>query len=312
MTLQLFGELRMAGEIPGVSEGAPSGGGAEFPAIRPTRNANPSISLPQTGTMASWTTPAPPAWSTWKQITAGEAQPYILDKLHLNLLASVNLNWWVELGIGSPDNEIPFATLGGSAQVTGTSVLLVAPAHFDLDGYRLPAGTPLSIRSRDDNVIGASQSRFSAVVVAMPDPPLFSPDWDEEAYREGGVAGITRYPAVPSFTNVLSGTADNWGSWVEFIAQAPSRLLLYALHDSWDALLYYTHRFQIGIGAAGEEVAHELTASPARIMSSLYSFGDWPLPRQVEVLQGERVCVRHRNPTATRTAQVALTAYTLT
>ena len=70
--------------------------------------------------------------------------------------------------------------------------------------------------------------------------------------------------------------------------------------------------FQIGIGAEGEEVAHELPATPGKIMSGLYGLGDWPLPRQVEVLPQERVCVRHSNHTAASTAQVAIAAYTLT
>ena len=301
----------MAGEIPQVCDEAPAGG-AQFPAIRPTRNANPSVSLPQTGTMPGWATPAPPAWSSWQQITAGEADPYILDKLHINLMALSPLNWWVQLGIGAAGNELELTTFGGTIMASGTGVVVAYPVHFHLDGYRLPAGTRLSIRSRDDNAVGANQSRFSAIVVAMPDPPSFSPDWDEETYRAGGVASISRHPAVPSFTNVLSGTANNWGDWLEFIAQAPSRLLVYALHDSYAAFLINAHRFQIGIGAVGEEVAHELTATPGRIMSGLYAVGDWPLPRPVDVLPQERVCIRHNNHTAASTAKVALAAYTLT
>jgi hypothetical protein len=311
-SLHLWGELRDAGAIPEMYDGPPAGGGgAAFPAIRPTRNANPSVSLPQTGYINGWNTPAAPSWSAWQQITAGEASPYILDKLHLNVMAYTGLSWWVQLGIGAADNEVDFATFGGSLMAAGTDPYIVFPVHFNLDGYRLPAGTRLSIRSRHTSA-AANDSRFSAVVIAMPDPPLFSPDWDEETYRAGGVAAITRYPAVPNYTAVLSGTANNWGNWVEFIASAPSHLLVYTLEDYVGALLQYCHRFQIGIGASGQEVAHELTATPTRATAGAYTIGAWPLPRQVEVLQGERVCVRHNNSIATRTAQVALGAYTLT
>lgn len=285
---------------------------AGFPAIRPTRKANPSVSLPQTSYMAPWVSPAPPAWSAWKEITAGEALSYILDKLNVNIMVLVSLNWWLQLGVGAVGEEAAFATFGGTVMAQGTNLSFAYPVQLDIDGYRLPANTRLSIRSRDDNSdMLSGQSKFCAVVVAMPDPPLFSAGWDEEAYRGGGVSSITRYPGIPSFTSVLSGAVDTWGGWVEFIAAAPNRLLVYTLDDSVGGQLAYTHRFQVGIGPKGEEVAHELTASPGRILIGAAGVGDWPLSRAVEALPGERVCVRHSNPTAARTAKVAVDAYNL-
>lgn len=260
--------------------------------IRPTRNGQPSISLPQTGNGPSWNTPAPPDWSDWETITTGESEDYILDSLNMSFFSTGAFHVWIQLGIGAGNTIIgtfPYVFFG----YVPSGGYTVPWGQFDLRGYLLPAGTKLSIRSYTTGVV-ANEPRCTAIISAMPYPPQFSEGWDEVSYRQGGISSFEVVPSCPSTIAVASGGSNIYGDWVTAISEAQNRLLVYALFDTYNYPIYPARdagRWQIGI----DEVAQEMVPVPKSAHPLFYTNGLWRLSRPVEVLAGEQVSVRYQN-----------------
>jgi len=278
-----------------------------YTALRPTRNENPSVTLPQTGHGPQWTTPVSPNWSAWIQVTAGEASDFILATLNINTLFLSATSWWIQLGIGASQNEAPIAEWSGTAFGTfSADYPLIGYYQFWLYGYKLVSNTRLVIRSRQLTVTD-SNPYLGAVVVAMPSPPLFSADWDEETFIKGGVSGSLIYPAIPSFTSITSGAAINtYGTPVEMIASAPNRLLVKSIHENLTGTTNRMNRYQVGIGAKDAEKWHELGATPRSTFGTLRTIGNFILPRPVEVLKDERVAVRYNCSAAAQSEEISI------
>ena len=289
--LRLFGDLKDAGALD--EWAAPSQGGPPvgFPAIRPTRNGSPSISFPATGNGVIIVVPAGTDWSSWVQLTAGEAAAYVLAHLNARCWHRQGRPLYIQLGAGAD----PSSNIVGEWYDSNCGLTIDAAAHyaqqFDPDGYTLPASTALSARVKAAITATADWNQVGLAAVAMPLPLGFAPDWDEQAYREG-VSRVERVPAIGSTISLTTGAVDQWGAWVELMASASGHQLVQGIEVASSGSPpppYSDTRVRVGIGPTSDNVVpHEATHFP-RGTANAGTVGYFRLPRPVEVLAGDRV-----------------------
>jgi hypothetical protein len=278
-------------------------------ALRPTRNGDPSYFFPATGSAVTVTAPTDASWSAWTELTAGIAADCVLATVNVDCIHGVGgaeaRLLFLQLGIGAAGAEVAIGNwVDTNVSIVGNQKY---SRQFRLDGYELAANTRLAARVRVAS--SCTYGHLMAVsVVAPPSPVLFSDGWDEDAYRQGGVDASQLVPDVPSFTNVACGAIDTWGNWVQFIASAANRLLVDGVNVSvsGSAPPPFPTRLalQIGIGAAGSEVAHEAVALASGTTAG--PAGVFGLPRPVEALTGERVAVRTQTGKAAQGVSLSL------
>jgi hypothetical protein len=291
MTLRLFGDLKPAGALDEWS--APSQGGEPvgFPAIRPTRNGSPSVSFPATGNGVIVVAPAGTDWSSWVQLTAGEAAAYVLAHLNARCWHRQGRPLYIQLGAGAD----PASNIVGEWYDSNCGLTIDAAAHYtqqyDLDGHTLPASTALSARVCAAITCTADYNQVGLAVVAMPLPLGFAPDWDEEAYRQG-VTQVKRAPDIGSTISVPTGGVDQWGAWVELIASASGHLLVQGIEVTSSGSPpppYSDIRIRVGIGPTSDNVVAQEATHMARGTANAGALGYCRLPRPVEIEQGDRV-----------------------
>jgi hypothetical protein len=291
MTLRLFGDLKPAGALDEWS--APSQGGEPvgFPAIRPTRNGSPSVSFPATGNGVIVVAPAGTDWSSWVQLTAGEAAAYVLAHLNARCWHRQGRPLYIQLGAGAD----PASNIVGEWYDSNCGLTIDAAAHYgqqwETNGYTLPASTALSARVKAAITCIADYNQVGLAVIAMPLPLGFTPDWNEEAYRQG-VTQVKRVPDIGSTISLTTGAADQWGDWVELIASASGHLLIQGIEVASSGANPPPHsdmRLRVGTGPTSDSVtAQEATHFP-RATTNSGPVGYLRLPRPVEVLAGDRV-----------------------
>lgn len=303
--LRLFGDLKPAGaldEWATPSQGAPPVG---FPAIRPTRNGSPSISLPASGGVAI-PVPAGTAWSDWVLLTAGESADHVLATLNCLCLHKQNRPSFIQLGVGADPGSAITAEFYNYTSGPLTEAVCF-PAQLAIDGRPLPADTALSARVRSQTNATADMNALSLAATAMPVPLTFAPDWNEEAYRQG-VSQVKRAPDIPSTVAITTGAVDDWGNWAQVLASAPCHLLIQGIEVTVSGSPpppFTAVVLQVGLGAQGFETPQETVPFPTPL-STLGGAGYYPLPRPVEVLQGERIALRARAGKANQSVSAAL------
>ncbi len=291
MTLRFFGDLKPAGALD--EWAAPSRGGPPvgFPAIRPTRNGSPSVSFPATGNGTIIVAPEGIAWSSWVQLTAGEAAAYVLAHLNARCWHRQGRPLYIQLGAGAD----PASNIVGEWYDSNCGLTINASASYsqqwELNGHTLPASTALSARVKAAISAVADYNQVGLAVVAMPLPLTFAPDWDEQSYREG-VSQVKRVPDIPSTISLTTGAVDEWGAWVELIASVSDHQLLQGVEVPSAGSPPPPHsdiRLRVGTGPTSDNVTPQEATHLPRAVITTGAVGYYRLPRPVELVQGDRV-----------------------
>lgn len=282
-----------------------AGGGAVLAWEQPYRD-NPCIPLPQTGASPTVGAPAPPAWSAWTQITAGEAAAYTLVQLCVAAVVLVGSRIFIQLGVGAAGAESVIYEVADRTEISGAGATPLTGYYYRLPPYRLAASTRLAFRVRQ-TASTANDVRLGVVVHAQASPLAGAQPFDGDAYAAGSASSLQLVtPAIPAILSVTAGTpANTYGAWREFIAAAATRLRPIAVHGSSSAAGgTVTNHFQVGTGAAGAETPHEIASVPG---NGAFTIPHYPhFARPVDVLAGERVALRLRSTTAGQIRNVAL------
>jgi len=297
------------------SRGAISAGGG---GVRPTRNGSPSLFFPASGAAVIITAPDDASWSDWSQLTADAGEDCVLATINAtcshNLTSADGQSMYVQLGVGADPSS---AIIGTWYDRSNTLASYTINRQWRLNGYLLASGTALSFRIRLSAAsIGVASNKMAVTVAAPPSPVLFTDDWDEDAYMQGGVSSEELVPAAASWTNVpANGGADTWGSPVELIASAANHQLAYGVNVGYVGTapppMPSRIAIQIGVGAEGEEVWHEALPLAGTVTTAGPS-GYFELPRSVEVLASDRVAARTQgNLAASKAVNLELVLHNL-
>lgn len=289
-----------------------SGGG-----VRPTRNEDPSRFFPETGAAVVVTVPADGSWSLYASgvLTADSGAECNVATINAEYVHSFATGpgaraIFVEVAVGADGLEVPIGTWPDTNLSTATDQRY--QRQFRLNGYTLAANSRLVFRARLNVAHADSTHKVAVAVVCPPTPVLFTDDWDEDTYMQGGVSSEEMVPAPVATTAVACGLADAWGNPVELDAAAANRQLLYGVNVQGvgPAPPPYPSRvaLQFGVGAMGSEKWHEATQLVA--VTTVPS-GQFELPRSVEVLTDDRVIVRAQGNVASKNVNLALIMHNL-
>lgn len=238
-------------------------------------------------------------WTTPFQISSSTPANFLASMLHINLYVEpktstfLRLIWEFELMTGASSSEVPIAALSGSfvTQVpdfAGGTTILGGGRSFRIGPDLIASGTRLSYRARISIADTTATLNARAYVSGYDnDAPASDPTHNLDDYVDGLKNSSSKLQPSGATNNINPDVFGTWGTPVQFIASAPSALLVrgVVVGDS-GGLAQSGHYVQFGVGPGGSETWYEALAVPAR---QFLNGGDYELARPFLVLSGERV-----------------------
>jgi hypothetical protein len=282
MTLHLFGELRMAGEIPEMYDGQPGGGGDLLPNYGNPHRASPEVILPSTGEERRGSG-GNNAWGSWANVGDPTTQPLVLLAAHINRVATTRDLLWIQVGAdpAGGTNYAPVAIFAIHAYISGSGAYPVHGSHIPLPPITITAGSSLAFRAWGT---GTGNHQFQGYLALLPTSASWYDPWPNTYITGARVSSIVRTPTVPTLI-----TVDD--TYTQVLAAAPNAMLLTALEADFSTDGAPGQTFEVGVGPASYEVLFSRVGIPStRLASGPYGYQTFA--RKALILPGERVAVR--------------------